>query len=198
MKQEHNPEKVGLRIMARLRELYKSKIVPEMMKEFGYSNRLAVPRLTKIVVSMGVGKAVQDKRLLELAKKDLMAITGQMPVVCKAKKSVSNFKVRKGMEIGLKVTLRGIRMYEFLDRLISLAIPRIRDFRGLNPNSFDGRGSYSMGVSEQTIFPEINPAKVEFQQGMNITLVTNARTDQEARRLLALFGMPFRAAGAAG
>jgi len=198
VKQEHNPEKVGLRIMARLRELYKSKIVPEMMKEFGYSNRLAVPRLTKIVVSMGVGKAVQDKRLLELAKKDLMAITGQMPVVCKAKKSVSNFKVRKGMEIGLKVTLRGIRMYEFLDRLISLAIPRIRDFRGLNPNSFDGRGSYSMGVSEQTIFPEINPAKVEFQQGMNITLVTNARTDQEARRLLALFGMPFRAAGAAG
>lgn len=198
MKADGRKDKSDLAIMARLKELYKTRIVPELMKEFGYSNRLAVPRISKIVVSMGVGKAVQDKRLLELAKKDLMAITGQMPVVCKAKKSVSNFKVRKGMETGLKVTLRGVRMYEFLDRLISLAIPRIRDFRGLSPNSFDGRGSYSLGVSEQTIFPEINPAKVEFQQGMNVTIITTAKTDQEARRLLALFGMPFRAAGAAG
>lgn len=198
MKADGRKDKIGLAITARLRELYKTRIVSELMKEFGYTNRLAVPRIKKIVVSMGVGKAVQDKRLLELAKKDLMAITGQLPVVCKAKKSVSNFKVRKGMETGLKVTLRGVRMYEFLDRLISLAIPRIRDFRGLNPNSFDGRGSYSIGVSEQTIFPEINPAKVESQQGMNITIVTTAKTDQEARRLLALFGMPFRAASAAG
>ena len=178
--------------MARLRDLYNSKIVPELIKEFGYKNPMAVPRMEKIVVSMGVGKAIQDKRFLELAKNDLMMITGQMPVVCKAKKSVAGFKVRKGMETHLKVTLRGVRMYEFMDRLISLAIPRVRDFRGLNPNSFDGRGNYSMGLAEQSVFPEINPAKVEFQQGMNITFVTTAKTDEEARKLLALFGMPFR------
>ena len=178
--------------MARLKDLYKSKVVGELLKEFGYKNRMAVPRLEKIVVSMGVGKAVQDKKYLEMAKADLTMITGQMPQACKAKKSVSNFKVRAGQETGLKVTIRGERMYEFLDRLISLAIPRVRDFRGLSPNGFDGRGSYSMGLSEQTVFPEINPAKVEFQQGMNITLATTARTDEEARRLLALFGMPFR------
>jgi large subunit ribosomal protein L5 len=183
--------------MARLKDLYKSKILPDLMKEFGYSSPMAAPRITKIVVSMGVGKAVQDKKFLDLSKQDLMAVTGQLPLVCKAKKSVSNFKVREGQETGLKVTLRGIRMYEFMDRLINLAIPRIRDFRGLSPNSFDGRGSYSMGVSEQSIFPEINPAKVEFQQGMNVTFVTTAQTDQEARRLLALFGMPFRSSSAA-
>jgi large subunit ribosomal protein L5 len=153
---------------------------------------MAVPRLEKIIVSMGVGKAAQDKKFLELAKKDLMMITGQMPVVCKAKKSVSNFKVREGNETGLKVTVRSERMYEFMDRLISLAIPRVRDFRGLNPRSFDGRGNYSMGLAEQTVFPEINPAKVEFQQGMNITFVTTANTDKEARKMLSLFGMPFR------
>jgi len=141
---------------------------------------------------MGVGKAAQDKKFLELAKKDMMMITGQMPVVCKAKKSVSNFKVREGNETGLKVTVRSERMYEFMDRLISLAIPRVRDFRGLNPRSFDGRGNYSMGLAEQTVFPEINPAKVEFQQGMNITFVTTANTDKEARKMLSLFGMPFR------
>jgi large subunit ribosomal protein L5 len=178
--------------MARLKELYKSKIVPELTKEFGYTNPMAVPKIEKVIVSMGIGKAVQDKKFLELAKKDLMMITGQLPLICRAKKSVSNFKVREGMETGMKVTIRGIRMYEFMDRLISLAIPRVRDFRGTNQNSFDGRGNYSLGLSEQSVFPEINAAKVEFQQGMNITFVTTAKTDQEARRLLQLFGMPFR------
>jgi large subunit ribosomal protein L5 len=178
--------------MARLKDLYKSKVVGELVKEFGYKNRMAVPRLEKIIVSMGVGKAAQDKKYIELAKADLTLITGQMPLVCKSKKSVSNFKVRAGQETGLKVTMRGDRMYEFMDRLISLAIPRVRDFRGLNPRGFDGRGAYSMGLSEQTVFPEINPVKVEFQQGMNITFVTTAKSDDEARRMLALFGMPFR------
>ena len=178
--------------MARLKDLYKSKVAGELIKEFGYKNRMAVPRLEKIVVSMGVGKAVQDKKFLELAKADLTLITGQMPQACKAKKSVSNFKVRAGQETGLKVTIRGERMYEFLDRLISLAIPRVRDFRGLSPNGFDGRGGFSMGLSEQTVFPEINQAKVEFQQGMNITFVTTAKSNDEARRMLALFGMPFK------
>lgn len=178
--------------MARLRDLYKSKVVEELVKEFGYKNRMAVPRLEKIIVSMGVGKAVQDKKFIELAKADITMITGQMPLICKAKKSVSNFKVRQGQQTGLKVTVRGERMYEFMDRLISLAIPRVRDFRGLSPKGFDGRGNYSMGLSEQTVFPEINPAKVEFQQGMNITFVTSAKSDDEARRMLALFGMPFR------
>jgi large subunit ribosomal protein L5 len=178
--------------MARLRDLYKSKVVPELIKEFGYKNPMAVPKMEKIVVSMGVGRATQDKKFLELAKSDLTMITGQMPVVCKAKKSVSNFKVREGNETGLKVTVRGVRMYEFMDRLINLAIPRVRDFRGLSPKAFDGRGNYSMGLSEQSVFPEINPAKVEFQQGMNITFITTAKTDEEARRMLALFGMPFK------
>jgi len=178
--------------MARLKDLYKSKIVPQLTREFGYKNPMAVPQVKKIIVSMGVGKATQDKKFLELAKKDLTMITGQMPVVCKAKKSVSNFKVRQGMETALKVTIRGVRMYEFMDRLINLAIPRVRDFRGLSPNSFDGRGNYSMGLVEQSVFPEINPAKIEFQQGMNITFVTTAKTDEEAKTMLALFGMPFR------
>jgi large subunit ribosomal protein L5 len=178
--------------MARLRDLYKARVVPELRKEFGYKNIMAVPRIEKIVISMGIGRATQDKKFLELAKKDLTMISGQMPAVCKAKKSVSNFKVREGVETGLKVTLRGVRMYEFMDRLINLAIPRVRDFRGLNPNSFDGRGNYSMGLAEQSVFPEINPAKVEFQQGMNVTFTTTALTDEEARRVLSLFGMPFR------
>jgi large subunit ribosomal protein L5 len=178
--------------MARLRDLYKTKIVPEMTKEFGYKSIMAVPRLEKIVVSAGIGKAIQDKKFLELAKKDFTMITGQVPAVCKAKKSVSNFKLRQGMEIGLKVTLRGIRMFEFMDRLINLAIPRVRDFRGLNPNSFDGRGSYSMGLPEQSVFPEIDSSKLEFQQGLNITFVTTAKSDDEARQMLNLFGMPFR------
>ncbi len=178
--------------MARLKDLYKSKVVQELTKEFSYKNSMAVPRMEKVVISMGVGRATQDKKFLESAKKDLMMITGQMPLVCKAKKSVSNFKVREGVETGLKVTVRGVRMYEFMDRLVSLAIPRVRDFRGLNDNSFDGRGNYSMGLSEQSVFPEINVAKMEFQQGMNITFVTTARTDEEAKKLLELFGMPFR------
>jgi large subunit ribosomal protein L5 len=178
--------------MTRLRDLYKSKVVSELKKEFGYKNPMAVPKMEKVIVSMGIGKATLDKKFLELGKKDLTMISGQVPVVCKAKKSVSNFKVREGNETGLKVTLRGVRMYEFMDRLINLAIPRVRDFRGLNPKSFDGRGNYSMGVTEQSIFPEVNPAKIEFQQGMNITFVTTANTDDEARKMLQLFGMPFK------
>ena len=178
--------------MARLKDLYKSKIVPELVKEFGYKNSMAVPQMEKIVISMGIGRATQDKKFLELAKKDLTMIAGQMPIVCKAKKSVSNFKVREGMDTGLKVTIRGVRMYEFMDRLISLAIPRVRDFRGLNDNSFDGRGNYSMGLAEQSVFPEINAAKMEFQQGMNIAFITTAKTNEEAKKLLELFGMPFR------
>jgi len=184
--------------MARLKDLYKSQVVPELTGEFNYKNSIAVPRMVKVVVSMGIGRATQDKKFLERAKKDLMMITGQMPVVCKAKKSVSNFKLRAGNEIGLKVTIRGERMYEFIDRLINLTIPRVRDFRGLNPSSFDGRGNYSMGLSEQGVFPEINPGQIEFQQGMNITFVTTARTDEEARRMLSLFGMPFRKPAVAG
>ena len=178
--------------MARLKDLYKSKIVSEMKSQFGYANPMAIPKVEKVVVSMGVGKAVQDKKFIELAEKDLAIITGQKPKICKAKKSVSNFKVREGQATGLMVTLRGIRMYEFMDRLINLAIPRVRDFRGLNPKGFDGRGNYSMGFSEQSVFPEIDPAKVNFQQGMNITFVTTAETDDESRKMLALFGMPFK------
>jgi len=178
--------------MARLKDLYNSKIVPELVKEFNYKNPMAVPRMKMVVISMGIGKASMDKKYLESARKDLTMIAGQLPVVCKAKKSVSNFKVREGMETGLKVTLRGIRRYEFMDRLISLAIPRVRDFRGLKENSFDGRGNYSIGLAEQSVFPEINAAKVEFQQGMNISFVTTADTDEEAKKMLQLFGMPFR------
>jgi len=179
-------------LMIRLKDLYKSKIVAELTKEFKYGNPMAVPKMEKVIVSMGVGRAVQDKKFMELAKKDLTLICGQMPLVCKARKSVSNFKVREGYETGLKVTMRGVRMYEFMDRLINLTIPRVRDFRGLNPKSFDGRGNYSMGLSEQAVFPEINPAQIDVQQGMNITFVTTARTDDEARAMLTLFGMPFK------
>ncbi len=178
--------------MARLLDLYKSKVIPELTSEFGYKNRMAVPRMQKIVVSMGLGKATQDKKFLQTAKEDLKMITAQMPVVCRAHKSVSNFKIRAGDAIGLKVTLRGRHMYEFMDRLISLALPRVRDFRGLERTSFDGRGNYSLGLAEQTVFPEIDSAKVEFQQGMNITFITSANTDEEARSMLALFGMPFK------
>ena len=178
--------------MARLKDLYKSKIAPALMDKYRYSSSMAAPRLRKIVVSMGVGKAIQDKKFLELATKDLTTITGQKPLVCKARKSVSNFKVRQGDKTGLKVTLRRERMYEFLDRLINLAIPRVKDFRGLNPKGFDGNGNYSMGLDEQSVFPEIDPAKIENQQGMNITFVTSARTNDEGRELLRLFGMPFK------
>lgn len=178
--------------MARLKDLYKSKIAPALMEKYRYSSSMAAPRLQKIVVSMGVGKAIQDKKFLELATRDLTTVTGQKPLVCKAKKSVSNFKVRQGDKTGLKVTLRRERMFEFLDRLINLAIPRVKDFRGLSPNGFDGNGNYSMGLDEQSVFPEIDPAKIEYQQGMNITFVTSAKTDDEGRELLRLFGMPFK------
>jgi large subunit ribosomal protein L5 len=178
--------------MARLKDLYKSRIVPALRERYGYKSIMMVPKMQKVVVSMGVGKAVQDKKFIESALQDLMMITGQKPLVIRAKKSVSNFKVRQGDQTGLKVTLRGQRMYEFMDRLINLAIPRVKDFRGLSPNSFDKKGNYSLGMSEQTVFPEIDPAKVENTQGMNITFVTTARTDDEAKELLKLFGMPFR------
>jgi large subunit ribosomal protein L5 len=178
--------------MARLKELYKSKIASALREKYSYSSSMAAPRLQKIVVSMGVGKAIADKKFMELATKDITTITGQKPLVCKSRKSVSNFKVRQGDKTGLKVTLRRERMYEFLDRLINLAIPRVKDFRGLNPKGFDGRGNYSMGLDEQSVFPEIDPAKIENQQGMNITFVTSAQTDDESRELLRLFGMPFK------
>lgn len=178
--------------MSRLRDIYKSKVVPELQQKFGYSNPMAVPKLEKIIISMGVGKAAIDKKFLDSALKDLTVISAQKPLICKAKKSVSNFKVREGMETGLKVTLRKERMYEFMDRLVNLAIPRVKDFRGLNPRSFDGRGNYSMGLDEQSAFPEVDPSRIENQQGMNVTFVTSARTDDEGRELLHLFGMPFK------
>ena len=179
-------------MVARLLEKYKTEVVPGLKERFGYDNRLAIPKLQKIVVSMGIGDAHSDKAKLEAAQGQLARITGQRPIVAKAKKSVSNFKLRRGYDVGLKVTLRGRRMYEFLDRLISLAIPRVRDFRGLNPSSFDGRGNYNMGLVEQTVFPEIDPSKVTFTQGMNIAMQTSAPTDEEARELLGMLGMPFR------
>lgn len=168
-------------------------MLPALAKEFGTRNRLAVPRLEKIVVSMGLGsKAVENADCLEPAAAELALITGQKPVITRSRKSVSNFKLRRGMKIGLKVTLRGQRMYEFLERLIGLAIPRVKDFRGLPAGGFDGKGNYNMGLTEQTVFPEINPDKVQTTQGMNIAIVTTARTDEQARRLLSLMGMPFR------
>ena len=178
--------------MVRLLERYRTQVVPALQTEFGRKNVLSIPRLVKIVVSMGLGKAIAEKTRLEAAQKELAVVTGQRPVICAARKSVSNFKLRKGMKIGAKVTLRGVRMYEFLDRLISVAIPRVRDFRGLDPKGFDGRGNYSLGLTEQTVFPEVDPDKVQFQQGMNIGLVTSAKNDAEARRLLTLLGVPFR------
>jgi len=179
--------------MARLKDMYNSKIAPALKEQYKYSSSMAIPRLEKIVVSMGVGKAVQDKKFIDNAFKDMTVITGQKPQICKAKKSVSNFKVREGDKTGLKVTLRKERMYEFMDRLINLAIPRVKDFRGLNPKGFDGRGNYSMGLEEQSVFPEIDPSNIETQQGMNITFVTTANTDDESREMLRLFGMPFKA-----
>lgn len=178
--------------MARLMEKYKNEVLPALKAELGRDNDLAVPRLEKIIVSMGVGKATQEKKHLDSAARDLATISGQKPAVCRARKSVAQFKVRAGQGTGLKVTLRRRRMYEFLDRLISLAVPRVRDFRGLDPRSFDGMGNYSLGLTEQTVFPEVDPDKVETQQGMNITLVTTARNDTESLRLLQLMGLPFR------
>lgn len=178
--------------MARLKDTYRSKIAPALKEKFGYSSVMAVPRLEKVVISMGVGRATQDKKFLDNAYKDLMVISGQKPMICQSRRSVSNFKVREGDKTGLKVTLRRDRMFEFLDRLINLAIPRVKDFRGLNPNGFDGRGNYSMGLEEQSVFPEVDPARIEITQGMNITFVTTAKTNEESREMLRLFGMPFR------
>ena len=182
-------------MVASLLEQYKSEVVSALAKEFGLPNVLAVPRLEKIVVSMGLGKAADDESCLEPAAAELALITGQKPIITQARKSVSNFKLRRGMKIGLKVTLRGLRMYEFLGRLIGTAIPRVKDFRGLPAGGFDGKGNYNMGLTEQTVFPEINPDKVQATQGMNIAIVTTARTDEQARRLLLLLGMPFRSQG---
>lgn len=178
--------------MARLKEQYDKEIIPELTKEFGYRNRMEVPKVEKIVVNMGLGEAIQNAKILESAVEELGLIVGQRPVITKAKKSIATFKLRKGMSIGCTVTLRKDRMYEFLDRLVNVAVPRIRDFRGISPRSFDGRGNFSMGINEHYIFPEIEYDKIDKVKGMNITIVTTARTDDEARRLLQLLGVPFR------
>ncbi|MFA6134372.1 MAG: 50S ribosomal protein L5 [Phycisphaerae bacterium] len=177
---------------ARLFEKYKTEVLPALAKQFGHDNVNAVAKLQKVVISMGMGGAHQDQAKLEVAEKQLGLIAGQKPVVTLAKQAISNFKLRKGMKVGLKVTLRGARMYEFLDRLISLAIPRVKDFRGLSPSGFDGRGSYNMGLVEQSVFPEIDTTTLTFTQGMNIAMQTTAKTDEEARALLSMLGMPFR------
>ena len=175
-----------------LKKKYKEEVIPELMKRFKYKNPMQAPRLEKIVVNCGAGEIARDSKLMDIIMNDLAIITGQKPQIRRAKKSVSNFKIRKGMPVGLRVTLRGDRMYEFLERLISVAIPRIRDFRGLSPDSFDGRGNYTFGVTEQLIFPEIEYDKVQSVFGMDITLVTTAKTDEEGRELLKLLGMPFK------
>ena len=177
--------------MSRLKEQYQNEIVDAMIKKFGYKNIMEVPKLDKIVVNMGVGEAKENAKLLEAAIKDMEAITGQKAVATKAKNSIANFKIREGMAIGCKTTLRGEKMYEFMDRLINLALPRVRDFRGVNPNAFDGRGNYALGIKEQLIFPEIEYDKVDKARGMDIIFVTTAKTDEEARELLTQFNMPF-------
>lgn len=178
--------------MTRLKEMYNKEVVEGMTKKFGYKNVMEVPKLNKIVINMGVGEAKENSKLLDAAVKDLETIAGQKVVVTKAKKSVANFKLREGMPIGCKVTLRGDKMYEFADRLINLALPRVRDFRGVSANSFDGRGNYALGIKEQLIFPEIEYDKVDKVRGMDVIFVTTAKTDEEARELLTLFGMPFK------
>ena len=177
--------------MSRLHEQYSNQIKDAMMKKFEYSNIMQVPKLEKIVINMGVGEAKENAKVLEAAVKDMEAITGQKAVTTKAKNAIANFKIREGMPIGCKVTLRGEKMYEFADRLINLALPRVRDFRGVNPNAFDGRGNYALGIKEQIIFPEIEYDKVDKVRGMDIIFVTTAKTDEEARELLAQFNMPF-------
>ena len=177
--------------MSRLKDFYYDEIVDALIKKFGYTNKMQVPKLDKIVLNMGIGEAKENVKILENAAKDMETITGQKPVLTKAKNSVANFKIREGMPIGCKVTLRGEKMYEFLDRLVNLALPRVRDFRGVNPNSFDGRGNYALGIKEQYIFPEIEYDKIDKVRGMDIIFVTTAETDEEARELLRLFNMPF-------
>ena len=176
---------------SRLKEMYKNEIVDAMIKKFGYKNVMEVPKLDKIVINMGVGEAKDNAKVLESAVSDMETITGQKAVVTKAKNSVANFKIREGQSIGCKTTLRGDKMYEFFDRLVNLALPRVRDFRGVNPNSFDGRGNYALGIKEQLIFPEIEYDKIDKVRGMDVIVVTTARTDEEARELLRLFNMPF-------
>ncbi len=178
--------------MARLREFYQKEVIPKLREEFGYRNMYQVPKLDKIVLNMGIGAAVQNIKILESAVDELKQISGQKPVVTRARKSIANFKLRAGMPIGCMVTLRGDRMYEFFDRLVNVALPRVRDFRGVSPRAFDGRGNFSLGIREQIIFPEINYDKVERIQGMNVCINTTARNDEEARMLLKLMGMPFR------
>jgi len=177
--------------LSRLKEFYQTDVVDAMMKKFGYKNKMQVPKLEKVVINMGVGEAKDNAKVLESAVADLEKITGQKAVVTKAKKSVANFKLREGMSIGCKVTLRGERMYEFVDRLINLSLPRVRDFRGVNPDAFDGRGNYALGIKEQLIFPEIEYDKIDKIRGMDVVFVTTANTDEEARELLTLFNMPF-------
>ena len=177
--------------MSRLKDLYKDEIVDAMIKKFGYKNIMGVPKLDKIVINMGVGEAKENAKVLDSAVKDLETITGQKVVLTRAKNSVANFKIREGMPIGCKTTLRGEKMYDFMDRLVNLALPRVRDFRGVSADSFDGRGNYALGVKEQLIFPEIEYDKVEKVRGMDVIVVTTAKTDEEARELLRLFGMPF-------
>ena len=177
--------------MARLNEMYKAEVAPALMKKFSYKSVMQIPKIDKIIINVGCGEAKDNPKAIDAVIHDLGLITGQKPVICKAKKSVANFKLREGMPNGVKVTLRGEKMYEFLDRFFNLALPRVRDFRGINPNSFDGRGNYSMGIREQLIFPEIEYDKVDKVRGMDICIVTTAKTDEEARELLALMGAPF-------
>ena len=177
--------------MARMKDFYKAEVAPALMNKFGYKSVMQIPKLDKIVINVGAGEAKENAKAIDAISGDLAKITGQNPVVCKAKKSVANFKLREGMPIGVKVTLRGERMYEFLDRLFNVALPRVRDFRGINPNSFDGRGNYNMGIREQLIFPEIDYDKVDKVRGMDICFVTTANTDEEARELLTQMGAPF-------
>lgn len=178
--------------MSRLKELYSNDIMDAMQKKFGYKNVMQIPKLEKIVINMGVGEARENAKVLDAAVKDLETISGQKAVITRAKKSVANFKLREGMAIGCKVTLRGEKMYEFMDRLVNLALPRVRDFRGINPDAFDGRGNYALGIKEQLIFPEIEYDKIDKVRGMDVVFVTTAKTDEEARELLTLFGMPFK------
>lgn len=177
--------------MSRLKELYNSEIKDAMMKKFGYKNAMEIPKIEKVIINMGVGEAKENAKILDSAVKDMETIAGQKAVITKAKKSIANFKLREGMAIGCKVTLRGEKMYEFVDRLINLALPRVRDFRGVNPNAFDGRGNYALGIKEQLIFPEIEYDKIDKVRGMDVVFVTTAKTDEEARELLKLFNMPF-------
>ena len=178
--------------MVRLREKYKDDVVPAMIEKFGYGSVMAVPRVTKVIVNMGLGEAITEPKILDHASEEIASITAQRPSITRARKSISNFKLREGMAIGCRVTLRGARMYEFLDRMINLALPRVRDFRGVSPKAFDGRGNYTLGIKDQLVFPEINLSKVQKVKGMNVCIVTTARTDEEGRELLRGLGMPFR------